>query len=214
MSGYYETRLPCPLCGSNVMVESDGVWSCQGCGGDRYNGFDYPEASTAHVEMERQHRFLEDCERRLAEPRRIGAVELDVHPLGLMVCETCGNGAPWLAVGRIARNGKLGGKVLCSHCGRSNPMRILSRSQLDPTGLPVLSDCSNCDGTGCESCSYKCGYRSCDSYAVEIHHYMPQALARDHGIDAWEWPMGPLCPEHHRLWHRIVTPNLNRKNAS
>lgn len=42
----------------------------------------------------------------------------------------------------------------------------------------------------------------------ELHHWAPQAYADQFGDEWYLYPMAPLCPRHHRLWHEIVTPDL------
>lgn len=36
--------------------------------------------------------------------------------------------------------------------------------------------------------------------AIERHHWAPVHLFPD----AWDWPMSPLCPDCHRLWHTVT----------
>lgn len=42
----------------------------------------------------------------------------------------------------------------------------------------------------------------------EVHHWAPRAYKDEFGDDWWDWPTAPLCRKHHRLWHRVVTPEL------
>lgn len=42
----------------------------------------------------------------------------------------------------------------------------------------------------------------------QYHHWSPQALHGQFGDDWYKWPGAYLCPFHHRLWHRVVTPTL------
>lgn len=48
----------------------------------------------------------------------------------------------------------------------------------------------------------------CGSPYAERHHYMPQSLARQAGVNPEEWATGYLCKECHEIWHAIVTPGL------
>lgn len=42
---------------------------------------------------------------------------------------------------------------------------------------------------------------------VELHHFAPVHLF---GSDAERWPKAYLCGDCHSLWHKLVTPNMNR----
>lgn len=42
----------------------------------------------------------------------------------------------------------------------------------------------------------------------QYHHWSPQALRGQFGNDWYKWPGAYLCPAHHLLWHRVVTPAL------
>lgn len=48
---------------------------------------------------------------------------------------------------------------------------------------------------------------------AETHHWAPEAYRDEFGDDWWKWPTAPLCHKHHRLWHKIVTPELVYHNA-
>lgn len=53
--------------------------------------------------------------------------------------------------------------------------------------------------------SRQCAYIGCNEIAVEYNHWGPRYLFPD---DYENWPGDYLCPEHHLLWHRIVTPDM------
>lgn len=57
-----------------------------------------------------------------------------------------------------------------------------------------------------------CSVRGCDQDGRHLHHWAPRYLFGDDAC--WNWPTSPLCEEHHREWHRIVTPDMGRKKAS
>lgn len=44
----------------------------------------------------------------------------------------------------------------------------------------------------------------------ELQHFAPQCLAEVFGGDWNTWPTANLCPLHHGLWHRVVTPHLRK----
>lgn len=64
----------------------------------------------------------------------------------------------------------------------------------------------------------RCG----DDTYTELHHWAPKHLFSDlvvnrdgHLTPEYEsWPTAWLCQECHRHWHRIVTPDMHRKQAS
>lgn len=50
--------------------------------------------------------------------------------------------------------------------------------------------------------------KRCNAPGAEVHHYMPQAEARQAGIDPNTYPADYLCDNCHQLWHLVVTPGL------
>lgn len=97
---------------------------------------------------------------------------------------------------------------VCSGCGRLNPFNgplfiaaekvyaALTISQIQD--LPVLfppwvARCARCG----------------DRYA-ELHHWAPQAKFQD----ADTWPTDYLCVKCHNLWHQVMTPNFQVKEAT
>lgn len=44
----------------------------------------------------------------------------------------------------------------------------------------------------------------CGKQGAEYHHWAPRHLFED----AEQWPGDYLCPEHHKEWHAIVTPEM------
>jgi hypothetical protein len=47
---------------------------------------------------------------------------------------------------------------------------------------------------------------------TQMHHYFPQAIARDVGENPDTWPVEYLCDDCHKLWTKYVTPDLVDKN--
>lgn len=44
----------------------------------------------------------------------------------------------------------------------------------------------------------KCSHRLCTENAAEDHHSAPRSIF---GKDADNWPLIPLCKQHHAVWH-------------
>ena len=52
----------------------------------------------------------------------------------------------------------------------------------------------------------------CGSAGAELHHWFPQAIAREMDIkDHSSWPTSYLCKPCHDRWHKSVTPYLSGK---
>jgi len=47
-----------------------------------------------------------------------------------------------------------------------------------------------------------CSYLRCDAATTEYHHFAPY---NTFGNDANNWPVMPLCREHHQEWHRRMS---------
>jgi len=45
-----------------------------------------------------------------------------------------------------------------------------------------------------------CCYEGCGRTDTELHHFAPRHLFED----AHNWPVMPLCREHHALWHKTT----------
>jgi hypothetical protein len=149
----------------------------------------------------------------LASLKSIGAVQLEKHPLGNRFCGWGCQDQLWLAAATRTRNGVLIGRVHCGGCGRLTPSHSISHKLLDPDGLPVLNDraCSICAGRGCPKCSCRCAEANCDSFETELHHILPWHIATPNGLNANNWPTVFLCRPHHKEWHDLVTPNMNKR---
>jgi hypothetical protein len=123
--------------------------------------------------------------------------------LGLGRHDTCPH--IYSALGRlIARNGVTHVKRYCTNCNR-----ILTGSIKTPAHerdrLPLIRDNREIYGATPPAPCDRCGTLG----PVETHHWAPWALFDD----ANDWPTSELCPPCHRLWHRVVTPNINRRIA-
>ena len=85
------------------------------------------------------------------------------------------------------------GKPFLSHIEIDKILRPFNRHLED---LPILQDLS-----GAMPCII-CGR------PAQGHHWAPQAYSEAFGAEWGQWPIAPLCKEHHMLWHRTVTPEL------
>jgi hypothetical protein len=74
--------------------------------------------------------------------------------------------------------------------------------KVKPEELPVARD----RGIDCHPCAI------CGSRYTEYHHWAPSFLRDSFGEDYNKWPGTWLCREHHKLWHKIVTPNMSYRN--
>lgn len=103
---------------------------------------------------------------------------------------------PYLALGiQRKSNGAEVVREWCELCGWRSQEIARSRYSSDTlAALPLIEDLVTTDTT--------CGYRGCVNTAVENHHYAPQAIF---GAEADNYPIGPLCVEHHNHWHNTIT---------
>jgi hypothetical protein len=92
----------------------------------------------------------------------------------------------------------------CTDCGKILTGAKKATKLLALT-LPVIRDNREVYG---ETPAVACDH--CNNLGpIETHHWAPRALFDD----AYDWPTSDLCPACHRLWHRVVTPNLSRRQA-
>lgn len=132
----------------------------------------------------------------------------------------------------IARNGVRQYCLRCNRCGRRHGS--LNLNKVDAAAHAARMGYGNLDKVpvwadhrGGEQCSVD----GCDSYDVECHHWAPSAIFSKSvevpAIKPWVnpltgetvahtltyesdlWPTSYLCVDHHREWHRRVTPALN-----
>jgi hypothetical protein len=119
-------------------------------------------------------------------------------------CQRCGKSITALLVRRISANGVSMVYWQCPDCLDAidkTPHWIkhdqLKTAKIDPETLPVAGDYRHF-----ESCVV------CGAPATEYHHWAPRHLF---GIEAEQWPGAYLCPKHHKTWHDLVTPDMNRR---
>jgi hypothetical protein len=118
-----------------------------------------------------------------------------------MASEQCGHCGGWNVELRrqITSSGINQVAWWCTECDTwsvSPPKWLPHRQLIRLDDIPIVHDYS-----GAMLCII-CGK------PAELHHWAPQTFAALFG-DAWhKWPTAALCPEHHDLWHKIVTPIL------
>lgn len=99
----------------------------------------------------------------------------------------------------IQRDGGIQIKDYCPDCNQ-----VLSgakkATKLLRLTLPIFRDNRVDPDTPCDRCGV--------IEFLQCHHWAPRALF---GEDAETWPTSDLCQDCHCLWHRTVTPNINRR---
>ena len=94
-----------------------------------------------------------------------------------------------------AKNGERMIRVVCSQCCVHSEWighAALLRHGVDPLTLPIDRSLR-----GDESCCV----RDCSRSDTELHHFAPRSVF---GIAADDWPVMPLCRDHHRYWHQLM----------
>lgn len=94
-------------------------------------------------------------------------------------------------------NGSTQVRMLCHQC-RDVYGAAVSQDDIDLEALQAF-EVKGLINPPCERCG---------SPYTELHHYMPQSLARKARLNPEEWATGYLCDDCHNTWHRIVTPGL------
>jgi len=120
-------------------------------------------------------------------------------------CENCDAKMRAQLVRNITKNGVSQVYWLCltgNHMICKQPQfiahEILRKYNVDIDELPVINNYS-----GTELCAV------CNSPFAEEHHWAPKHLFGD---EANLWPTSHLCKKHHEYWHKIVTPEMTRRN--
>ena len=213
---------PCSECEDTEGFGDTFETFCAGCGKLRTGPCRYVDvqafANTSMPDYQalRVAQRKAEGEKLVAKLRKIGAPWTANHPLDIEHCRNCGSNDGWLAAALRTRNGNLNTHLNCATCGENG--EAANRSAIPhrlfpPDRLPVYRDnsCTRCRGAGCSECADLCTVRGCKTFGVEFHHWLPRHIAKRHGLDAGDWPVGTLCREHHMLWHNLVTPNMARK---
>lgn len=98
----------------------------------------------------------------------------------------------------IQGNGVLQIRVRCGNCNQScgflphDVWRRWVRDGAVLTGTPQVHKPTDQD---------PCSYANCPNLPTEYHHFAPW---NTFGNDADNWPVMPLCREHHHAWHRTM----------
>lgn len=124
------------------------------------------------------------------------------------VCERDGHGPYRWGYG-YNRNGTVSYMRVCFQCQ--------ARDYVDKATHPHCADgaCMYdnrpdcCLGAGCPTCETQPCERCGNHQKVQYHHWAPRQLFDD----ADSWPGSYLCQPCHALWHRVVTPHMNRRIA-
>lgn len=121
--------------------------------------------------------------------------------------EPCGNEEHWIGV-RIYKDARRVLGAQCQRCGNawgSFSTKYMCPDPLDRCGTGVISDSRDSAVT--------CMYANCDLPA-QLHHYAPKKVF---GQEADLFGVVPLCPEHHRAWHRVMdarAAEIERRRAA
>ena len=96
----------------------------------------------------------------------------------------------------VARNGRVDYKARCGQCGnKSGAIPYVVWQEWAAAGAEIT-------WAETRESNLVCAVADCDSTLVEIHHFAPTSLF-GHEVGN-KWPTAPLCPDHHRYWHRVM----------
>jgi hypothetical protein len=132
-------------------------------------------------------------------------------------CKFCGQGVGSTLIGREDARGKWFVELKCKDCGGwQNPKKKYWDQFKDRiVGISNRKEC--CAGYGCPKCEVT-SCRVCGSYEyVEQHHWLPTHIVKQNNLsmdDYLLWPTDILCQECHRLWHKLVTPNMSKSKLN
>lgn len=92
---------------------------------------------------------------------------------------------------------------ICLTCKQAvtNPRQSIQHKKLKDAGViidKIPVETSYIGGNVCAVCGRP---------NVENHHWAPRHLFGD---DADVWPQAYLCPDCHRTWHNLVTPEMSK----
>lgn len=100
--------------------------------------------------------------------------------------------------------------LLVQSDGRAVP-RVFCSAHADERGLLILTD--QCDRSALPPDLVimrrnpprrlpSCSYDGCSAPGAEIHHFAPRHVFGP--VECERWPVAPLCPKHHREWHKRI----------
>jgi hypothetical protein len=139
-----------------------------------------PQLRHKRIRLEKLNQFLSEHSTPIS----------DRHP-HFETCPSCKTNQ-WALVSVIKQNGIKVVKSQCLNCAESSGQFPID--YIDPELCPIWTDHRSI-------CCMRCG-----ALEAEMHHYAPRHLFDDSD----EWGTIPLCREHHRIWHKIVTPNMSQ----
>ena len=86
-------------------------------------------------------------------------------------------------------------RVICSQCKCHDnwlPHYILLDYGIDPWTLPINRSLRS---------NRECCVEGCLDTRTELHHFAPKRVFKN---EANDWPVLPLCTDHHAYWHRLM----------
>ena len=91
-------------------------------------------------------------------------------------------------------NGSINYELLCTVEGCRFKTSSIPNVMAEPllAKLPILAGRHNNSGR-------VCSYQGCESTHIEFHHFAPR---NTFGLEAENYPIHPLCREHHHHWHQ------------
>jgi len=104
--------------------------------------------------------------------------------------------APGIELGQTHKiNGTTSHKIRCIGCGHTNPIKQHDANILQSRGYTIAFTIlpTGIDGSVCQ-------VAGCGRTDTELHHFAPRSLFPD----ADNWPVLPLCVEHHLAWHNTT----------
>lgn len=57
-----------------------------------------------------------------------------------------------------------------------------------------------------------CAVEGCSRTDTQLHHWLPRHKVSEYDLPE-RFPQSYLCPEHHSLWHKLVTPEMSNGNG-
>ena len=131
-------------------------------------------------------------------------------------CRYCGQGVGSTLIGRENARGKWFVQLQCKDCGGWQNPKKKYWDQFEDRRVGRSNRKACCAGYGCSICEPS-PCRVCGTYEnLEQHHWLPFHIAK-HFLESHEfnaWPTDTLCQQHHRLWHKLVTPQMSTSHQT
>ena len=130
-------------------------------------------------------------------------------------CKFCGQGVGSTLIGRSDAKGRWFVQLKCKDCGGWQSPKKKYWDQFEDRIVGRSNRKACCAGYGCKECqATPC--RRCGTYErLELHHWLPEHISKINNLpwhySSSSWPTDILCQECHRLWHKLVTPNMSKK---